>query len=166
MLRGELERKPVPKRGEASPMSGLVLGVLTGIENQGQGLVAFDTSSVNMPARARTITPLTRQDIGRQVCLMFEHGDPTMPVILGLLHIGVDQTSVPVNEQVTSSTIQIEAKIDGERVLLEGHKEIVLKCGKASITLTHDGKILVRGTYLSSRSTGPNLIKGGSVQLN
>ena len=166
LLGGELERQPVLNRGEVPPANSLVLGVLTGIEDHGQGLVAFDTPSVNTPVRARPIAPLTKQNIGRQVCLMFERGDPTKPVIIGFLHIGADQTSMSVEQQAPATTNQIEAKIDGERILLEGHKEIVLKCGKASITLTQDGKVLVRGTYLSSRSTGPNLIKGGSVQLN
>ena len=46
------------------------------------------------------------------------------------------------------------------------NKQIVLKCGKASITLTRAGKVLIRGAYLSSRSSGVNRIKGGSIQLN
>ena len=50
--------------------------------------------------------------------------------------------------------------------MLSADKEIVLKCGKASITLTRAGKILIRGAYLLSRSSGPNRIKGGSIQLN
>jgi len=42
----------------------------------------------------------------------------------------------------------------------------VLRCGKASITLTREGKVLIHGSYISSRSTGVNRVKGGSVQLN
>jgi hypothetical protein len=42
----------------------------------------------------------------------------------------------------------------------------VLQCGKASITLTKAGKVLIQGSYVSSRSTGVNRVKGGSVQLN
>ena len=37
---------------------------------------------------------------------------------------------------------------------------------EASITLTRAGKVLIQGSYVSSRSTGVNRIKGGSVQLN
>ena len=43
---------------------------------------------------------------------------------------------------------------------------MVLRCGKASITLTQAGKILLDGTYVVSRSSGANRIKGASVQLN
>jgi len=43
---------------------------------------------------------------------------------------------------------------------------LVLRCGKVAITLTQAGKVLIEGTYLSSRSTEVNSIKGDSVQLN
>jgi len=44
--------------------------------------------------------------------------------------------------------------------------QLVLRCGRASITLTAAGKVLIEGAYVSSRSTGVNRIKGGSVQIN
>ena len=49
---------------------------------------------------------------------------------------------------------------------LTAQREIVLRCGKASITLTRAGKVLIRGEYIFSRSTGVNKLKGGSIQLN
>jgi hypothetical protein len=60
----------------------------------------------------------------------------------------------------------LKVDIDGEAVTLTAEKEIVLRCGKASLTLTRAGKILLRGAYLLSRSSGVNRIKGGSVQIN
>ncbi len=59
-----------------------------------------------------------------------------------------------------------EAHLDGERVVLTADKEIVLKCGKASITLTRAGKVIIRGEYVLSRSAGVNQMKGGAVKLN
>jgi hypothetical protein len=53
-----------------------------------------------------------------------------------------------------------------ERLELTASREIVLRCGDASITLTRAGKIILRGAYLLSRSSGVNKIKGGSVQIN
>ena len=50
--------------------------------------------------------------------------------------------------------------------MFTAESEIVLRCGEASITLTRAGKVLIRGTYLLSRSSGVNRIKGGSVQIN
>ena len=60
----------------------------------------------------------------------------------------------------------VQATLDGEQLVLTAQNEIVLRCGKASLTLTRAGKVLIRGTYLLSRSSGVNRIKGGSVQIN
>ena len=59
-----------------------------------------------------------------------------------------------------------EAEAVPDRLELVARREIVLRCGNASITLTRAGKIILRGTYVLSRSSGVNKIKGGSVQIN
>ena len=56
--------------------------------------------------------------------------------------------------------------VDRKRILFDAEEEIVLRCGEASITLTRSGKIIIKGSYLLSRSSGANRIKGGSVQIN
>ena len=56
----------------------------------------------------------------------------------------------------------------GEALLatVEADRQIELRCGKASLTLRRDGKVVVRGTHVVSASSGPNKIKGASVALN
>src|SRR5262245_52523221 len=49
-----------------------------------------------------------------------------------------------------------EARVDGKKVLLTGEQEVTLQCGKASITLTSAGKVLIKGEYVLSRSSGVN----------
>jgi hypothetical protein len=61
---------------------------------------------------------------------------------------------------------QVEVDADGERMIVAAREQLVLRCGKASITLTKAGKVLIQGDYVLSRSSGVNRIKGGSVQLN
>ena len=41
-----------------------------------------------------------------------------------------------------------------------------MRCGEASITLTRAGKVLIRGAYVLSRSSGANRIKGAAVEIN
>ncbi len=62
--------------------------------------------------------------------------------------------------------LKVETTADGERVTVTAEREIEFRCGKASITLTRAGKVIIRGAYLLSRSSGVNRIKGGSVQIN
>jgi hypothetical protein len=62
--------------------------------------------------------------------------------------------------------VQVEADSEGRRVVVTAKEQLVLRCGKASITLTSAGKLIIQGAYVSSRSTGVLRIKGGSVQIN
>jgi hypothetical protein len=99
---------------------------------------------------------LRDNQVGCDIVLAFEHGDLAKPIIMGSLW---QPENSPAQERAV-------ADIDGERVTLTGQREIVLRCGKASITLTRAGKVLIRGTYLLNRSSGVNRLKGGSVQIN
>lgn len=87
----------------------------------------------------------------RPVALLFERGEPTLPLIVGLV-----QAQGPTHE----------ARIDGKRLVITGEEEIELRCGEASITLQKNGKLVIRGTYVETRAKGTNRIKGGSVQIN
>ncbi len=61
---------------------------------------------------------------------------------------------------------ELELLVDGHRVTVEADREIVLRCGKASITLTRAGKIILRGTHVVSQSSGTNSVKGTQVRIN
>ena len=93
---------------------------------------------------------------GSQVLLTFIDGNLHRPVIIGVVAASAVATRSPTT-----------AKVDGQRVELTGQDEVVLTCGKASITLTKAGKVIIKGTYVSSAaSSGTNRITGGSVQIN
>ena len=134
-----------------------------------QTLVDFPGNPAGRPLPARTTVPVDREQQGREVALMFERGDPRRPLVLGLIQH--PQVELAVDEAATQASAPpqlqvLEAEVDHERLVLTADKEIVLRCGKASITLTRAGKVLIRGAYLLSRSSGANRIKGGSVQIN
>lgn len=153
------ERPGRSAKTAAPSIDGVVIGVLMGFDDGGAPLVVFPGNTEDAAIAARTTAALTNDDVGSDVALMFEQGDPHRPLILGrLLHPEVDFTEPAAKE--------LDVRVDDQRVELSGEKEIVLRCGKASITLTRAGKILLRGAYIFSRSTGVNKIKGGSVQLN
>jgi len=138
-------------------LDGVVIGVLMVLYENNMPLVAFPGNPSPSGVQARATSPLSPEDIGREVALLFEGGDPERPLIIG--RIQHPQETYRKDQPMT-------AELDGERILLAAKKEIVLKCGKASITLTKAGKILIRGAYLLNRSSGVNRIKGGSVQIN
>ena len=48
----------------------------------------------------------------------------------------------------------------------EAERAIELRCGKASLRLSSDGRIELRGTTVVSHATGLNRIRGASIKLN
>src|SRR5512144_319731 len=108
---------------------------------------------------ARSVVDLHGMHIGRQVALMFEADDTARPIVMGVLNA---EAEIPFEPKPG----QVEVDADGERLIVSVKDQLVLRCGKASITLTKAGKVLIQGAYVLSRSTGVNRIKGGSIQLN
>ncbi len=98
------------------------------------------------------------------VLLVFENDDATMPIIIDLLYSEIDQAESQIHVLEADSVDDVE--VDGKRLLFNAENEIVLNCGKSSITLTRAGKIILRGTYLLNRSSGVNMIKGASIKIN
>jgi hypothetical protein len=140
--------------------AGVVIGLLMGFDEAGAPLVVYPGNPSEEAVPARATARLAPADVGCSVALLFEDGDLACPLVIGrILHPERDPVPAPPRAPV-------HVQIDGERVELTAEREIVLRCGKASITLTRAGKILLRGAYIFSRSTGVNKIKGGSVQLN
>jgi hypothetical protein len=131
---------------------------LVRVDDSGLAFVDFVSNPAGEPLAATTTVPLTEEDCSSEVILMFEDGDPRRPVVLGIV-----QSSVKSSRPLATA---VEARVDGETVVISADKEIVLRCGKASITLTRAGKVFIRGAYLLNRSSGVNRIKGGSVQIN
>jgi hypothetical protein len=151
---------------EAGRFTGLVVGTIVGFDEAGQPLVDFPGNIGRAPLVARSTVTLEQEDSNREVVIFFERGERQRPIVAGLLQKPKAQPSEsPIGASVTKPSL-IAVEMDGERLVLTADKEIVLRCGKASITLTRAGKIVILGTYLLNRSSGVNQIKGGSVHIN
>lgn len=142
-------------QNEVTRLDGVAIGVLMGFGADKEPLVVFAGNRRDAAVPARTTVALVHADVGREVALLFEGGDPAHPLVIGRILRDIDPPPPA-----------LEVLRDGARLELTAEQEIVLRCGKASITLTRDGKILVRGAYISSWSSGAHRIKGGSVHLN
>jgi hypothetical protein len=137
----------------------VTLGTLAGWDETGRPLVAFGGSPSPERTAALTTVPIAAEDVGREVAVLFVGGDAARLLIVGVIQPPKPVAPAPVMGKV-------EASVDGERLEFTAGREIVFRCGNASITLTKAGKVLIQGAYLLSRSSGVNRIKGGSVQIN
>ncbi|MDM0044963.1 DUF6484 domain-containing protein [Variovorax dokdonensis] len=110
--------------------------------------------------RARTTVTLRTETVGSTVLVLCEDGDWTRAIIVGVVQDPAS-TAAPI-----ARPVQVEVHADDDRLVLSAQREIVLKCGAASITLTRAGKVLIEGNYVMSRSTGYNKIKGAAIDIN
>ncbi len=125
----------------------------------------------------------TAIELGQPAVVVFERGDPSRPIIVGVIEPLEPQSPVsgadiapgtraahtPAGDATTASQVDatiIEADVDGRRVRVTAKDEIVLQCGAASVTLRRNGRVVIRGTYVETHSDGTNRIKGGQVQIN
>ncbi len=152
--------------GPRLPITGVVVGTLAGLDASGGALVGYPGNRLGRILPARSTVPLVPADVGREAALMFENGDPARPIVIGLIqHLELRPEDAKAG-QAGVRRPSVEGEADRERLVLSADKEIVLRCGEASITLTRAGKVLIRGAYLLSRSSGVNRIQGGSIELN
>jgi hypothetical protein len=153
-----LAARPAAPHTELLP--GVVIGELIAIAREGcVPLVHFSGQRGLAALRARSVIDLHGGHIGQQVALMFENGNADEPIVMGLLR---GSEGWPLED----APAQVEVDADGQHLNISAREQLVLRCGRASITLTNAGKVLIEGSYVLSRSSGANRIKGGSVDIN
>jgi hypothetical protein len=126
--------------------------------NQG---ILIEVSGSKSPVLAQSLVELTELQLARAVSVRqpvlvtFEDGNLQKPVILGLL------AAIPARAVAPPS-----APENDEKLVLHSRESIELRCGDASLTLRKDGKVVLRGTNVISRSTGENRVTGASLHFN
>ena len=91
--------------------------------------------------------------IGSEVALLFEDGDPR-PLIVGRIvdpARKADRRRWSATGAVCGSPARNASNCDAAR---------------PSIIMEKDGRITIRGTYVTSHASAANRIRGGSVNLN
>jgi hypothetical protein len=148
---------PTPRPAPAIPPLGLICGKLVALQGEaGTPFVLYRAQPGSAALVARALVDLHPNDVGRDVMLMFEENDPARPVIMGLLREGLR----PGHRR------PLEVHTEGERLIVSADEQIAIRCGKASITLTKAGKVLIEGEYVISRARRTNRVEGGAVQIN
>lgn len=146
------------KGAHPAPIFGVVVANVRAALSDGRfrlQIPALAMSSVD----ARVACALDGLTPGAAVAVMFEQGDVNRALIIGPMYAGND-----ANIEINSAETEILA--DHQRIVIEAGQELELRCGEAAIILTADGRILQRGTYISSHASATQRIRGGSVQIN
>lgn len=157
---------------EAPPAlsGGVCVGTLVSAESRSGLCVVYPGPDGWDPLPARSTVTVAPRDVGRQVVLAFEQGDPRRPIVLGVLQL--DPVQADSNEPYKTTAGMLpnstdrRVQVDGRTVQIEAERELVLQCGKSSIVLRASGEVVVKGMKIVSRARQTNKIKGGNVLIN
>jgi hypothetical protein len=146
------------------------LGKIIMITDEGRALVDYPDNQMG-PLAARSVIDVPARyyrlgTVNIPVLMVFEDGDLNLPIIVGI----IQDTVFPVepSEEIILKPVkqQRDVVVDGKKMVFDAKEEIVLRCGKSSVTLKKDGKIVVKGTRITNRASATNKIKGASVLVN
>jgi hypothetical protein len=153
------------QRNIASPttpperVEGIVIGRVEKIGPDACPYVVIDALGADSLPAASLIS-ITAEHVGKMVALGFESANPRRPIILGLMFEPAQWAA----SSPQANSLHVSQK--GGRVLVQAETELELRCGEAVILLKSDGRITLRGGYITSHADATNRIRGGSVQLN
>jgi hypothetical protein len=143
------------------------VGKLVEIDEHGRPIVIIGEGEPPIVARVCMLDPppsAAELTDSLPVLLMLEQGDPSRPIIIGVIRDSFTTTrsNVPVSGSDRSSPIEL----NGKALIFQGDEEIVLRCGQGSLTIRANGQIVVKGTRVVSRASESNKIRGASVEIN
>jgi hypothetical protein len=155
-----LTQQPAAVSVSPAPATNASTALLHGFALDDQPLLTGVHGLPGEVVAAMTTVALRREHIGSAVVCVFDQGDLRRPIVIGVL-------CQPGHSASTSAAgPRVAVVADDERLVLSAEREVTLRCGEASITLTRAGKVVISGTYVVSRSSGYNKIKGAAVDIN
>ena len=145
---GQKVRRLLAMVGTEETTMGGCVGRIIQVKSSGDVLVDFPGNHLG-PILARVATT---EELGavsaESVLLFFEDGDPTLPIVAGIVRNGLQRNK------------------SGRELRLESSDEITISCGKSSIMLRSDGRVVIKGTELVSRASRTNKIRGAAIEIN
>jgi hypothetical protein len=127
------------------------------VDYAGNTLGPIVARALNDVARGKDV----RRLFGDEVLLLFENGDDILPIIVGFVRHDLSGSNHSV-----SCDSQNNVRVQGEALQFDAGECMTLRCGKSSIVLHADGRIILKGTRLLSRASEVNKIKGAVVAVN
>ncbi|MCL2875047.1 MAG: DUF6484 domain-containing protein [Betaproteobacteria bacterium] len=140
-------------------VDGILVGHVDKITPDGSPCVAIEAFGL-AGVLAASLTPIAEEHIGKKVALGFEAGNPRRPIILGLMFEPAQW------EAASSDPASLNVTHEDGRCVVSAEDELELRCGEALIRLRADGRIYLRGQYITSHADVGQRIRGGSVQIN
>ncbi|MCA9693854.1 MAG: hypothetical protein KC636_29980 [Myxococcales bacterium] len=154
--------------GTSGPRRGRVIGW----GDDGRPLVRLDDEDAPQPAEL--VAPLTEVELdeaiacGLPVIAWLPRGSGA-PHIVGVVRPprrpSLADGDALLERAPRPSTRPLSVEQDGERVVITAPRELLLRCGAATVLLTADGRVRIKGLDITTRATRDNRVLGGKVLL-
>ncbi len=145
------------QRVSGSTIEGILIGHIERFNADGLPLISI-VGFFDKPIAAQVLCNIHKLGVGDQCGVMFQGGNRQLPMIMGKLQQPVI-TLAPSGDKAMVS--QDNGSID-----IRSNQEINLQCGDASLRLTSDGRIEIRGQTVVSHARSLNRIRGASIKIN
>ena len=149
---------------ENTAIVGTRVGIIVSVQKPNTIFVEFEGNPFG-PMAAMSTVPIPVEAENRQVVLIFKNNSLKHPIIIGVLQDSVTGDDV-AGSSVLSHHNSVEIHVDGEKLIVDAKREVELRCGKSSLLMKPDGKIIIKGDNIVSRARCTNKIKGAAVRIN
>ena len=135
------------------------VGNVARVDGQGAVYVEF-RGSLGRPTRALIASTAFSElasrasVLGQRVLLNFDGGDPRAPVVVAVVC------------DTLESAMPVERLLRAPRVKVVAEEHLELSCGKSSMRLDREGRLVLRAEDVVSRGVRSNKVKGGAVSIN
>lgn len=138
--------------------------------NEDKALIALGGHLDNLLEAISVIDLQGIAQLPAKVLVVFEQGELEKPIVTGVIQTSLEASQQPAGSQPTAEDQSLRSKrkltVGGKTLYIGAEQDIVLECGKSSIRMTRQGKIILKGTDIVSRALRNNKIKGSSINLN
>ncbi len=141
-------------------------GMITGIEEEGTISVVGNDNTIVGCHVLRTSTSACIYKPGDRVVYLAPEEAGELGCVIGHMEPykpKKDKIGRIVDTNAGEPTI---TSVEDEVIHIKADKGLVIECGKASITITKEGKIKLNGTDMVSRAKRLSRIKGAAVKIN
>lgn len=157
-------RVAVPLSGGSPPAPGqILLGRLRALPAGGQPGLA-DVPGLGSLHLCHSLVPWSPEQIGQGVALSLVA--PGQALLLGLVWQAAASAPGEPDAATAAGCPPLALTVDGRRKVVKAEQELELRCGEAAILLSADGRIQLRGTYITSHASATQRIVGASVHVN
>lgn len=80
--------------------------------------------------------------------------------------LGIVEKYLPEQHKLQDDALSLFQRENDKEIILDASERVEFRCGKSSLLMNKEGKVVLKGSDIVSRASRNNKIKGSSVRIN